>query len=74
MTIPARALESPPSFRRLHLVRGRWSHGTWKQLPAGIAGACGPAARFPRAGFIEGMAHSPQAAERPNVRNSPTHE
>jgi hypothetical protein len=30
--------EPPRHFRRLHLVRGRWSRGTWrKQLSAGAA-------------------------------------
>jgi hypothetical protein len=30
--------EPSRSFRRLHLVRGRWSRGTWrKQLSAGAA-------------------------------------
>ena len=31
-------LEPPRSFRRLHLVRGRWSRGrTIRELPAGAA-------------------------------------
>jgi cation diffusion facilitator family transporter len=29
--------ESPRGFRRLHLVRGRWSRGTWNELSAGVA-------------------------------------
>jgi hypothetical protein len=29
--------EPPRSFWRLHLVRGRWSRGTWNELSAGAA-------------------------------------
>jgi TIR domain len=29
--------EPPRGFRRLHLVRGRWSRGTWDKLPARTA-------------------------------------
>jgi transposase len=28
---PAGSIEPPRSFRRLHLVRGRWSCGTWRK-------------------------------------------
>jgi len=29
--------EPSRSFRRLHLVRGRWSRGSWTYLSAGVA-------------------------------------
>src|SRR5580692_11280319 len=34
---PTLFAESPRGFRRRHLVRGRWSRGTWNELSAGAA-------------------------------------
>src|SRR5215467_7791373 len=49
--------EPPRSFRRLHLVRGRWSRGTSiEQLPAGAARARGPDGRRGAARVPVGLA------------------
>src|SRR5689334_1509791 len=48
--------EPPRGFRRLHLVRGRWSRGTWNELSVRVAGARSPHGRRGAARVPVGLA------------------